>query len=198
MQITWKMTKEFIRKDLYRNLESCSKKDVVKAFCSRNSTTGLLVYYRICHYFAGLEKRNVVQFLLHSFCYIRFMHLQERCGIEMSQRTEIGYGLRLPHKGGIVIHIKAVIGNNCEIMQGVTIGNNIMKSRDEVAVIGDQVLLCAGAKIIGKVTIGNTVIVGANAVVTHDIEDHVIVGGIPAKPIGKCDDRFVINKGQQE
>lgn len=52
-----------------------------------------------------------------------------------------------------------------------------MKSRDEVAVIGDQVLLCAGAKIIGKVTIGNTVIVGANAVVTHDIEDHMIVGG---------------------
>lgn len=67
MQITWKMTKEFIRKDLYRNLESCSKKDVVKAFCSRNSTTGLLVYYRICHYFAGLKKG-----MLCSFCFIRF------------------------------------------------------------------------------------------------------------------------------
>lgn len=196
MQMTWEMTKEYIRRDFYRNLESCSKKDVMKAFFSRNSMMGVLLYYRICHYFAGLKKRNAVQFLFHSFCYIRFRHLQDRCGIELSQRTEIGHGLRLPHKGGIVIHIKTVIGNNCEIMQGVTIGNNIMKSRDEVAVIGDEVLLCAGAKIIGKVRIGNTVIVGANAVVTHDIEDHTIVGGIPARPIGKCDDRFVINTGQ--
>ena len=68
-----------------------------------------------------------------------------------------------------------------------------MKSRDDVAVIGDEVLLCAGAKVIGKVRIGNTVIVGANAVVTHDVEDHRIVGGVPAREIGRCDDRFVIN-----
>ncbi len=198
MQMTWEKTKEYIRRDLYRNLESCAKKDVLKALCSGKSMMGVLIYYRLCRYFVGLQKRNVMQFLLHSFCYIRFRHLQERCGIELSQRTEIGYGLRLPHKGGIIIHVKAIIGNNCEIMQGVTIGNNIMKSRDEVAVIGDEVLLCSGAKVIGKVKIGNTVIVGANAVVTHDIEDHTIVGGIPARPIGKCDDRFVINKKKQE
>lgn len=193
--MTWELTKEYIRYDLYRNLESCSKKEIIKAFFSRKSTVGVLFYYRLCHYFAGLEKKNMIQFLFHSFCYIRFRHLQEQCGIELNQRTEIGYGLRLPHKGGIIIHPGVKIGNNCEIMQGVTIGNNIMKSRDDVAVIGDEVLLCAGAKIIGKVKIGNTVIVGANAVVTHDVEDHIIVGGVPARPIGDCDDRFVINIG---
>ena len=195
--MTWEMTKEYIRHDLYRNLESCSKKDFIKAFFSRSSTVGMLLYYRLCHYMAELEKRNAAQFLFHSFCYIRFRQLQERCGIELNQRTEIGYGLRLPHKGGIIIHPGAKIGNYCEIMQGVTIGNNIMKSRDDVAVIGDEVLLCAGAKIIGKVRIGNTVIVGANAVVTHDVEDHRIVGGVPAKEIGRCDDRFVINNGKR-
>lgn len=83
-------------------------------------------------------------------------------------------------------------------MQGVTIGNNIMKSRDEVAKIGDQVLICAGAKVIGGITIGNTVIIGANAVVNKSVPDYTIVGGIPAKIIGKCDDRFVINKEMRE
>ncbi len=193
MHMTWELTKEYIRHDLYRNLESCSKKKLIKAFFSRSSTVGVLLYYRLCHYFAGLEKKSIIQFLFHSFCYIRFRHLQGQCGIELNQRTEIGYGLRLPHKGGIIIHPGVKIGNNCEIMQGVTIGNNIMKSRDDVAVIGDEVLLCSGAKIIGNVKIGNTVIVGANAVVTHDVEDHIIVGGVPARPIGDCDKRFLIN-----
>lgn len=194
MQMTWGETKEYIKWDLFRNLESCKKKDAVKAFCIGNSMVSVLLYYRICHYFAGFEKRNIFQFLIHAFCYLRFQKIQKRCGIELNQHTEIGYGLRLPHRGGIIIHVQARIGNNCEIMQGVTIGNNIMKSRDEVAVIGDEVLLCSGAKIIGKVKIGNTVIVGANAVVTHDISDNTIVGGVPAKQIGVCDNRFVINR----
>lgn len=198
MRMTWKTTEEYIKRDLYRNLESCTKADVIKAFFSTSSMTGVLLYYRICHYFAGLEKRNILQFLLHCFCYTRFQHLQRRCGIELNQRTKIGYGLRLPHRGGIVIHGRTSIGNNCEIMQGVTIGNNIMKSRDGVATIGNEVLLCAGSKIIGEVKIGNTVIVGANAVVTHDVPDHTIVGGVPARPIGTCDDRFVINRREDE
>lgn len=194
MTMTWKETKEYIEQDVYRNLGACNRKLIVKSFLSRNSTTGFLIHYRLCHYFAGLEKKNFMQFLVHGVLYFRFCRRQEFCGIELNQHTQIGYGLRLPHKGAIVIHPLARIGNNCEIMQGVTIGNNIMKDRDAVAVIGDEVMLCAGSKIIGGVSIGKTVIVGANAVVNRDVADHTIVGGIPAKVIGECDDRFVINR----
>ena len=198
MGMTWKETKEYIKRDVYRNLESCSTKTIVREFLFKRSTVALLIHFRLCHYYARLEKRNVLQFLLHGILYLRFQRLQEHCGIELNQRMQIGYGLRLPHKGNIVIHPKVEIGNDCEIMQGVTIGNNIMKSRDEVAKIGDQVLICAGAKVIGGITIGNTVIIGANAVVNKSVPDHTIVGGIPAKIIGKCDDRFVINKEMEK
>lgn len=193
MHMTWQETKKHIAMDVYRNLGSCTKKDVLKALVS-NTTLGLLVYFRVCHYLAELKRKSVFQKLLHGFCYLRFKSLQNKCGVELNQHTRIGYGLRLPHKGGIIIHPLVVIGKNCEIMQGVTVGNNILKNRDGVAVIGDEVLLCAGAKIIGKVHIGNGVVVGANAVVNRDVEDSLIVGGIPAKVLGTSDGRHVINK----
>ncbi len=190
---TWEDTKKTIRCDIYRNLESLRKSDYIKALFGK-STVSLLLYFRICHYFANLNKKNTIQFLLHSICYLRFGTLKNKCGIELNQRTQIGYGLRLPHKGNIVIHPLAVIGNNCEIMQGVTIGNNFIKDRDAVARIGNEVTLCAGSKIIGHVTIGNNVIVGANAVVTHDCADNTIMGGVPARVIGSNTRHYIINE----
>lgn len=194
MMMSWDETKEYIRHDVYRNLGACSDKLIIKNFLSRSSTTGFLIHFRLCHYFAELEKKNIVQFILHAILYLRYCRRQERCGIELNQHTDIGYGLRLPHRGTIVIHVQARIGNNCEIMQGVTIGNNIMKSRDDVPHIGNEVLICAGAKIVGGVTVGNTVVIGANAVVNRDVPDNTIVGGSPARQIGTCDNRFVINR----
>ena len=79
------------------------------------------------------------------------------------------------------------IGSNCKVMQQVTIGYN----GDKCPIIGDNVLICDGAKAIGGVTIGNNCIIGANAVVVKDVPSNSVVGGIPAKVIKHVD--FVDN-----
>jgi serine O-acetyltransferase len=99
-------------------------------------------------------------------------------GADIPIETEIGGGLLLPHPNGIVIHPRAVIGPNCLIFQQVTIG-----TRDEegVPIIGGHVDIGAGAKIIGRVRVGNHAKIGANAVVLTDVPEGETVVGIPAR-----------------
>lgn len=80
----------------------------------------------------------------------------------------------LPHGlNGIIIHHKAIIGANCKIYQQVTIGG----VRGEAPNIGNNVMIGAGAKVLGGIKIGNNVKIGANTVVTKDIEDNCTVVG---------------------
>lgn len=94
--------------------------------------------------------------------------------------TQIDKGFYLAHPIGIVINEETIIGDYVWIYQNVTIGKMYGKGSP---VIGNNVLLFAGAKVIGDVKIGNNVVVGANAVVTHDVPDNAVVVGIPAKII---------------
>lgn len=90
---------------------------------------------------------------------------------------------KLPHGlKGIIIHPTAIIGHNCTIMQFVTIGT---RQINKGAVIGDNVFIGAGAKILGNIQIGDNVKIGANAVVLEDVPDNCTVVGIPAKIVAK-------------
>lgn len=92
-----------------------------------------------------------------------------------------GPGLSIAHTGPIVINGKCKIGANCRIHVGVNIGAN--GGSDAAPQIGDNVYLGPGAKIIGNVKIGDNSVIGANAVVVHDVEENITVGGVPAKKI---------------
>jgi len=98
-------------------------------------------------------------------------------------KTQIGPGLYIGHQGGIVINEQVVIGKNCNLSQQVTIGVSRRGERAGVPTIGDNVYLGPGAKIFGKIQVGNNAAIGANCVVTRDVPDNGVAVGIPAKVI---------------
>lgn len=95
---------------------------------------------------------------------------------EIGKNTLLGYG-----GIAVVIHKDAIIGNDCIISQGVTIGGK--QNSKGVPVIGNNVHIGAGAKVLGNISIGNNVSIGANAVVLKDIPDNSIAVGVPARII---------------
>lgn len=97
-------------------------------------------------------------------------------------KCKIGKNTKFAYGGiGVVIHERAEIGENCIIGQGITIGG---KSKEpNVPKIGNNVYIAAGSRIIGNVTIGDDVVIGANSVVTKNVPSNCIVAGIPAKII---------------
>ena len=109
-----------------------------------------------------------------------FIHKRNeyKTGIQLSIGTQIGPGLMFAHFSATVIHPGAVIADNCTIFTGVTIGSVRGKG---IPVIGSNVVLATGAKVLGNVKIGNNVMIGANSVVVKDIPENSVVGGVPAK-----------------
>ena len=104
-------------------------------------------------------------------------------GIEVSPLVEIAGGLSLPHTVGTVIGA-ASIGANCTILQGVTLGSleqNTDFDKSSRPVIGNDVYIGAGAKVIGFVVIGDHAKIGANAVVLCDVPEYAVAVGVPAK-----------------
>lgn len=96
-----------------------------------------------------------------------------------TSRQHIEGGLIIQHGFSTIISANK-IGKNCKIYQQVTIGYNHAL---QAPIIGNNVEVCCGAKIIGGVTIGNNVIIGANAVIVKDVPDNCIVAGVPGKII---------------
>lgn len=96
-----------------------------------------------------------------------------------------GPGLAIVHYGTIVVSSGAKIGENCRIHAGVNIGAN--GGEKYAATIGNNVYIGPGAKIVGKICIGDNVCIGANAVVANDIEPGITIGGIPARKISNAD-----------
>ena len=116
---------------------------------------------------------RIIELLNHTFC---------SCSVSI--QAEIGEKTIFYHRGiGCVVHPKAVIGENCKIFQGVTIGSKWSNGTclGEAPKIGNNVMIGAGAVILGDIFIGDNSIIGANAVVTRSIPANSLAVGVPAK-----------------
>ncbi len=101
--------------------------------------------------------------------------------------AEIGAGSKFAYGAiGCVVHSHAVIGERVIIGQNTTIGRAL--DPDTVPTIGNDVYISAGARIVGRIKVGNNVIIGANAVVTKDVPDNCIVAGVPARVLRTVDE----------
>ena len=142
---------------------------LVRMYLSDGSTA--LILYRAMQY---CQKRQL--WLLA----ILFYRLNASIGHAIIGReAEIGSGFIILHSIGVVINSSVRAGNNLTIEHGVTIGSEKNKS----PILGDNVFVGAGAKIIGAVSIGSDVKIGANAVVVHDLPDGATAVGVPARVV---------------
>ncbi len=138
-------------------------------------------HLRYVEYYRGkLNGRGKFYLLFFLWHWFRYKRLGFKLRFTIYPNT-IGSGLMIYHTGDF-IHVgeNVRIGRNCTLLPGVVF--SAKKPNDKV-VVGDNCRFGLGARIFGSVSIGNNVTIGANAVVTKDIPDNAVVGGVPAKII---------------
>ncbi|MEO6012422.1 MAG: serine O-acetyltransferase [Devosia sp.] len=118
------------------------------------------------------------------------LHLQSRSSqvfqVDINPACRIGKGIMLDHATGFVAGETAVIGDNCSILQGVTLGGTGKADEDRHPKIGNGVLIGAGAKVIGNIKIGDCARIGAGSVVIKEVPPRVTVVGVPARIVGEA------------
>jgi serine O-acetyltransferase len=117
-------------------------------------------------------------------------------GICLPGRATIGPGLYIGHFGPLIVHPDAVIGRQCNLSQGVTIGVSGRGERRGVPRIGDRVYIASNAVIVGKITVGDEAVIGANSVVREDVPPHTTVLGVPATIINQRGSEDYIDPGE--
>ena len=117
-------------------------------------------------------------------------HARHKTGIEIHPGATIGKGLFIDHGMGVVIGETAEIGDDCTIYQGVTLGGTGKHVGKRHPTIGNNVLIGAGAKILGPFTVGDNAKIAANAVVLSEVEEDTTVVGVPARAVRKGDKKL--------
>jgi serine O-acetyltransferase len=132
--------------------------------------------HRVAHWLWG-QGRETLAFFLQS-------RTSELYGVDIHPAVHIGSGVFIDHATSIVIGETARVGDDVSMLQGVTLGGTGKEFTDRHPKIGRGVLLGAGAKVLGNITIGDEARVGSGSVVLQNVPPRCSVAGVPAKPVG--------------
>lgn len=139
---------------------------------------GVSHYLKKFHYYFRKAQTSSNK-LLKLYYKFRFKMLKKRHGLEIYISTNIGKGLYIGHPYNITINESAVLGENCNIHKGVTIGQENRGSRKGCPIIGNMVWIGINAVVVGKITIGDDVLIAPNTYVNCDVPAHSVVFGNP-------------------
>ena len=180
--------REFVRKDFYRYYGYYPKNIWFASLMGREGIR-FGVMFRLGNYLAD---RNLLLRLLVAFVRKRQMN---RTKVSLPKMTNIGPGLCVVHLKNINIAVIAKIGANFTIAHQATIGRVNHGNRKGAPVIGDNVYVGAGALVIGKINIGDNVLIAGNSFVAQDVPSNSIAYGNPCiiKPSKKATEGYIIN-----
>jgi serine O-acetyltransferase len=176
--------------DLYRYAGCIGAKAFIKHYLF---TPGYkyTVIMRTCGY---LKTKPFLAFGLFPVSKWLLLRARYKYGIAIPEYTLIGPGFFINRFGGIYVNGDAVIGRNVNYTHGGMLGQLNRGPRAGNPVLGDRVFIASGAKVIGGITIGNGASIGANAVVTKDIPENGVVGGVPATLISTAGSEGYVNR----
>jgi serine O-acetyltransferase len=187
--------KQFILSDLYRYTAKKNLNLLLKHLLF-NPGFKYTFWMRMC---AFLRRYRLILLPLYLMSRWILNHYRFKYGISIPYNTKIGSGLYIGHYGGIIVNANAVIGKNCNINQGVTIGITYGGKNPGTPVIGDNVYIGPGSFVIGSIKIGNNVAIGAASVVINSVNDKAVVVGNPARQVSKKGSgEYVINTDYEQ
>ncbi|MCC7412541.1 MAG: serine O-acetyltransferase [Gammaproteobacteria bacterium] len=140
-----------------------------------------IIMHRLNHRLWQLGLKWLARFLSHL---TRFA-----TGIEIHPGASIGRRFFIDHGMGVVIGETSEVGDDCTLYHGVTLGGTTWQKGKRHPTLGNNVVVGAGAKVLGPITIGAGARIGSNAVVVKDVPDAATVVGIPGRVVGTGDDR---------
>ena len=170
-----------ILKDIWQDVKAVQERDPA----ARSALEVLLLYQGvhalIWHRFAHWFYKHRLVFIAGVISQLARFFTQ----IEIHPGAEMGHGILIDHGCGVVIGETTVVGDNCTIYQGVTLGGVGTQKGKRHPTLGNGVTVGAGAKILGSFEVGDNCTVAANAVLLKPLESNITAVGIPARPVKK-------------
>lgn len=177
---SWAYTRWLIGTDLHRHAGRRDWKTFLRHWFLTPGFKCVCVH-RICHFLR--VRRDPLSRLLFPVFQLLHHRVKNHYGISIPYGTRIGPGFYVGHFGGIFLNAGSVIGRDCNLSQGVTLGRSGRGEHVGAPTLGDRVYVGPGAKLVGGISIGDDAAIGANAVVPRDVPAGAVAAGVPAKVI---------------